>query len=159
MKTFLANAAKTGVPFGIAMGLVAGGVGGNALVLGAVQGVLFGGAMAGFMAMHEKRAAKLLVEFEPEGVVHHGPANHMVTGAIGGWLVLTQRRLVFIPHKLNLRGERQELALDDIGGARPADALVPNQIEVVSRGGQRLRFVVRKRREWLDMLPGVKHAS
>lgn len=159
MKKFLLDAAKTGVPFGVAMGLVAAASGDNAVVLGAAQGIAFGCLMAGFMALYEKRAAKVVAELAPEGIVHHGPATHMATGRIGGWLVLTEQRLVFVPHKLNVGGKRQELAVADVAGARPGDALLPNQIEVVTRAGQRLRFVVKKRRDWLAKLPGVKPAA
>lgn len=155
---FLVNALKLGVPFGALMGLVnaSGGSRGSAIVAGVFAGVLFGCAMAGFLAWQTKRSAKLLATFEAEGIVHHGPANHMAALAVGGWLVLTKQRLVFEPHKVNIGGKRIEIAHDDIGGARPGDGVVPNKIAVVTRNGQTLQFVVRNRDEWLAKLPGVK---
>jgi hypothetical protein len=155
VKKFLRNAAITGVPFGIAMGLANSGRNGG-LVTAVVGGILFGGAMAGFMAYQEKRSAKLLAQYEPEGIVHHGPANHMAGLAVGGWLVLTRQRLVFEPHKANLGGKRLDIAADDIAGSRPGDGIVPNKIAVATRGGQTLQFVVRDRATWLAKLPGVK---
>ena len=151
---FLLDALKTGVPFGLCMGLFYSSRGSGAIAMGVAMGIAFGCAMAGFMAWQRKRSAVLRAQYEAEGLVHDGPANY---GAAGGWLVLTKQRLVFEPHKLNLgMGKRAEIAVADIGGARPGDGALPNKIAVVTRSNQTLQFVVRNRAEWLAKLPGVK---
>lgn len=157
---FVQNALKTGVPFGIVMGLyfATQGSAGAALISGAVAAVPFGCVMAGFLEWQHKRSATLIARYESEGVFHHGPANHMASTAIGGWLVLTKEHLVFEPHKLNIGGKRLELATGDIAGARPGDGVLPNKIAIVTRSGQTLQFVVRDRAAWLAKLPGVKAA-
>lgn len=154
MKRFFLNALKTGVPFGLCMGLFYSSRGSGAIAMGIANGVLFGCAMAGILAWQQKRSAKLRAHYEAEGLVHDGPANY---GAAGGWLVLTKQRLVFEPHKLNLGlGKRAEIAVADIGGARRGDGVLPNKIAVVTHANQTFQFVVRNRDEWLAKLPGVK---
>ena len=157
MKNFLRNALITGLPFGLVMGLMFSERGGSALAMGIANGVLFGCAMAGFMALQQKRSLKLLAGYEAEGLVHHGPANF---GRAGGWLVLTKQRLVFAPHKMNLGlGKPIEIAASDIAGARPGDGVLANKIAVVTHNKQTLQFVVRERAAWLTKLPGVKAPS
>jgi hypothetical protein len=155
---FAVDALKTGAPFGAAMGLffAAQHGGTRGLVAGLAAGALFGCAMAAIMKWQHARATTVIAPYEAEGIVRHGPANHMAGTAIGGWLVATKQRLVFEPHKLNFGGKRIELAMDDIAGARRGDGVVRNKIAVVTRGGQTLQFVVRDRDAWLAALPGVK---
>ena len=155
---FALDALKTGVPFGAAMGLFFAGQHGasRGLIAGVAAGVAFGCAMAAVMKWQHARATTVIAPYEAEGIVHHGPANHMARTAIGGWLVVTKQRLVFEPHKLNIGGKRIELATDDIAGARRGDGVLRNKIAIATRGGQTLQFVVRDRDAWFAVLPGVK---
>ena len=147
MKTFVRNALAAGVPFGFFMGLFYSDRGTGALAMGIANGVLFGCAMAWFMARQQKRSATLRAAFSTEGVVHDGAANF---GAAGGWLFLTKQRLVFEPHKMNLGlGKRKELALTDIAGVRAGDGVLANKLAVETRDNQTVQFVVRNRDEWL----------
>ncbi|HEY6033155.1 MAG TPA: hypothetical protein VIV58_02820 [Kofleriaceae bacterium] len=157
---FALDALKTGVPFGAAMGLFFAAQHGasRGLITGAAAGVAFGCAMAAVMKWQHARAATVIAPYEAEGILHHGPANHMAGTAIGGWLVMTKQRLVFEPHKLNHGGKRLELATADIAGARRGDGVLPNKIAVATRDGHTHQFVVRDRDKWFAVLPGVKAA-
>src|SRR3569832_2567093 len=92
------DALKTGAPFGAAMGLFFAAQHGasRGLVSGLLAGAVFGCAMAGIMKWQHARAATVIAPYEAEGILHHGPANHVAGTAIGGWLVVTKQRLVFV---------------------------------------------------------------
>lgn len=153
--SFLRTFLMTSIPFGLAMGLfysTSAGLG-RGLISGAAAGFAFGLAMAGFSQFQARRFKPFVRSLGSEGIVLDGPAN---LGSAGGWLVLTKQRLVFQPHKLNVGGQRMEIATDDIAGARRGDGLAPNKIAVVTRGNQTVQFVVRNRDAWLAKLPGVK---
>jgi hypothetical protein len=154
-QSFLRTFILTAVPFALAMGLMFSTSAGltRGLITGAACGLAFGLAMAGFAEFQARRFKPFVSSFESEGIVLDGPAT--LRGA-GGWLVLTKQRLVFQPHKVNIGGERTEIAAEDIGGARRGDGIVPNTIAVVTRSNQTLQFVVRGRDTWLAKLPGIK---
>ena len=154
-QSFLRTFIMTAVPFTIAMGLVFSTSAGLArgLITGAVAGIGFGLAMAGFAAFQSRRFQTFVSSFEAEGIVLDGPAN---LGSAGGWLVLTTKRLVFQPHNLNVSRQRTEIATDEIAGARCGDGVVPNKIAIVTRANRTVQLVVRNRDAWLAKLPGIK---
>lgn len=154
MKNFLRTAVLTGIPFGAMMGLFWAHRGAAAAVVGgSVMGLAFGCAMAGFVALQYKRSAKLREPYEAEGIEHDGPATYRSSTAVGGWLILTKQRLVFVPHKLNVGDAKLEIPRDEIVAARPVSALLPNAIEIGTRSQQIHRFVVGQRATWLAKLP------
>src|SRR5690349_16235066 len=63
MKKFLLDAVKTGVPFGVVMGLYFSTSGANGIAMGIANGVAFGCAMAAFMAWQQKRSKALLAQY------------------------------------------------------------------------------------------------
>ena len=87
-----------------------------------------------------------------ETVLHEGPANRMARfEAVGGWLTLTNRRLTFRPHAVNVQKAPLDLPLEEISDVRPRRTLwlVPNGLLVQRAGGTEERFVVHARREWV----------
>jgi hypothetical protein len=151
MSTFWKNAARTGIPFGIFMGFYQGlashppsaAVG---VIAGTASGVLFGGAMAAFMQSQTKKAALLREEFTAEGLLFDAAAN---LGAKGGWLFLTKRRLVFVPHKLNIGAKRVELELPAIAAMRELTGM-RRGVEIGTTDTQRYTFVVTDRAKWIE---------
>jgi hypothetical protein len=93
-----------------------------------------------------------------EPLVRHGPANRFRgPWALGGWLFLTDRRLVFRPHRLMQRAKPEAWPLDSIAAAEPCRTLwlVPNGLRVRLRGGDVVRFAVSfgdARTAWVDDL-------
>jgi len=159
--SFSKMALKTGVPFGIFMGVYQGfasrppsvAVG---LIAGTASGVLFGATMGLFMRSQHKKAGVLREEPSAEGLLFDAAAN---LGAKGGWLFLTKQRLVFVPHKLNVGAKRIELAVKNIAALRENSGLRARGIDVgsVSEGGstQQHSFVVEKRDEWMKAITGA----
>ncbi|WNG13813.1 hypothetical protein [Cystobacter fuscus] len=98
---------------------------------------------------------------EGEQLIRKSPANlqHGI-GAVGGWLFLTDRRLVFQPHRFNLNAQLgpKEIALDTVRGTRLVFTklfgvlpLVPNALAIDAADGES-RFVMGERRQWADEL-------
>lgn len=145
MKRHVANALRTGVPFGLVMGLLNGSTRDEVLAIGIANAAAFGIAMAFVFARAERAWAKLREPYDAEGVLLHGPASC----AIGpGYLVLTQRRLVWLPRKDSQREKRIEIPLAELASIRVPAALMRNRLEVTVRTGEKVRFLVRGPREW-----------
>lgn len=182
MKRYVFLALLAAVPCGL-MGYVAYAEDqpGIAVLVGLACGVGAGAFMAGFAWWRdqswERWAAKTATAFSAECVVHASYASTVDAGAVvftflfmatgmgaraverGGALVLTQQRLVFIPHRQNRYGKRMEVAVSDIAGARAVFGLAPNTIDVFTRANNSAQFRVRNRDTWLAKLPGVKQSA
>ncbi|HZY95454.1 MAG TPA: hypothetical protein VFE98_11485 [Candidatus Bathyarchaeia archaeon] len=80
--------------------------------------------------------------------------NHLVRSyySHGGHLVLTNRRLVFTPHRFNIRARMVSIELGDIAGIGKSSSMLDlsKQIWVRTRKGPVIRFVVRKIAELID---------
>lgn len=86
-----------------------------------------------------------------EQLVRKGPAN-LFRGieSVGGRLFLTDRRVIFQSHKVNVQGGLDEWRLDAITNVKPAWTMliVPNGLLLYLADGTRKRFVVWQRGEW-----------
>jgi hypothetical protein len=163
MKPFAKTALITGTAFGLPMGLLAGIVIGIAhgfshgalvgLVTVGASGLAFGLSMAGFMTIQRRRFAKARPEFTGEHLLHDGPANHFLNGeGVGGWLYLTERRLLFRSHQFNIQPHELSVPLAEIAEVHPVRTakIFPNGLRLVTRSGQEDRFVVEANRRWCD---------
>lgn len=102
-----------------------------------------------------------------ESPVKDGRAN-LMRGAegVGGRLYLTDRRLVFESHALNIQRGPALVSLSDVAevskvwskvfGVVP---LTPNGLAVTSRDGQEMRFVVSGRSGWLTAIEDQRAAA
>ncbi|MEV4895556.1 GRAM domain-containing protein [Nonomuraea sp. NPDC055795] len=90
-----------------------------------------------------------------EAVLRKGRAN-LWRGpeAVGGRLWLTSKWLVFRSHVVNIQAGVWAWPLEEIASMSPVNtlAIVPNGMELVLRSDERIRFVVTKRREWMNAL-------
>jgi hypothetical protein len=126
----------------------------TALLVGPAFGFLFSRRLW-------SQAAILQAEIEPpvgEVVEHSAPANHMQKfEGRGGQLFLTERNLIFKPHRMNIQSNVVTIPRHDIAGvaATRTLGLVPNGLKVVLRDGTVHRFVVRDREEWVRVLSGA----
>ncbi len=94
-------------------------------------------------------------------MLHQGPANHLVgKEAVGGWLYLTDQRLVFVSHGVNAFAHAWEAPLHAVLAAARCvtRGLLPNGIRVEATEGAR-RFVVSRRSVWETLISGAIHAS
>jgi hypothetical protein len=151
MSPFVKNTLRMGIPFGAFMGLfnamqhdpadVRGGV-----VSGLVTGALFGVTMAAFLRSQQKRAATLRKDLEGEGLTLDAPAN---LGAAGGWLFLTSKCLVWVPHRFNIGAKRREIALPTITVLREVTGY-RRGMEVGISETERYLFVVGAGAKWIE---------
>ncbi len=87
--------------------------------------------------------------------IHSGPANHWRgLESVGGWLHLTNQRLLFTPHAVGFQTAPSSIPLFDIASVEPSASMwiIPNQIVVVTRSGAREKFVVQAREQWVGMI-------
>lgn len=93
------------------------------------------------------------VDFEPgEVLLKDGGANHFRgLEGVGGRLALTDRRLVFKSHKLNIQNHQSVFPLFDIVevGARKTFGLLENRLSVRLVNDESHEFVVDGAREWI----------
>ncbi len=165
MREFIKNALLTGLPFGVFMGaifvlhfslrpffgfrydLLVFGVG-----IGTVCGVLFGVLMAAFSSYQGKKLTSENPCGLGEELIKQGGANHFLRGeGVGGYLYLTNERLLFKSHKFNIQNHEVSILIADIDSARPylVAGFVPSGLEVVT-GDRRERFVVAGRHDWAE---------
>ena len=152
----------SGLPFGIGMSVFFtvrfGPTRGP--IVGMSAGLVFGVAIAGFLALQRKRFSHV-GPYEGEPVLHQGPANHWRGGeARGGWLILTPTRLCFRSHGMNVQNAPLAIALGDIAAVEPRRSLglIPNGLELARRSGGRERFVLAERAEWIGQLTQARQA-
>ncbi|MFC8618597.1 GRAM domain-containing protein [Micromonospora purpureochromogenes] len=74
--------------------------------------------------------------------------------SVGGRLTLTNRHLSFRAHALNVQTTPLDIPLHDIVGTRKYRnlGLLPNGLAVRTKSGTEYRFVVRKRRRFIDKI-------
>jgi len=74
--------------------------------------------------------------------------------AVGGRLTITNERLLFNPHMINIQTEPVEINMADIIGVekRNTMGLVPNGIKITNRYGSEFKFVVYKRAQLIDLI-------
>jgi hypothetical protein len=168
MWRFIKMTVFAGVPFGLLMGLFFTfrsvnpfAVGPFGLVLGLAAGLLFGLMTATFAAWQRSRFAREDPCLPGEHLLKQGPANHFRgPEGVGGWLYLTDRRLLFRSHRFNLQNHEVSMPLDEIVEAQvcPTAWIIPNGLRVVV-AQKAERFVVEGRRSWVAEISRVKRQA
>ena len=116
--------------------------------------VTFGGALGWFSLVASRRLRSKIPMRAGESLIHQGPANHFVDKeAVGGWLYLTNQRLLFASHGANFFVHKWEAPLSTIEGVRTCATLkvIPNGIVVSTTDGER-RFAVDGRALWKNQI-------
>lgn len=95
---------------------------------------------------------------EGENIIKKGGANlSNVLNAKGGKLYLTNQRLIFIGHGMNIGNDAYTVNLSDIMYAKKAPTInimllfipVPNAIVIGTNNGKATKFTVTGRKKWL----------
>lgn len=133
----------------------------SALIGGAVAGVLFGWITGRFST---SKMVTRSTRFNPEPgetVVFETPANHFKgIEAVGGKLYLTDKRLVFISHKLNIQNHRLVIPLLAIESVTKFTTLgVANTGLTITANNQIEKFIVDQAEEWMERLSALKQIS
>lgn len=130
----------------------------------ALGGVIFGALLGGVLLLANRKARKDAAAMlagaglEPgERLLEDGPANRQERVAVGGWLYLTDRRLLFRPHRMNLGlGSPLDLPLAEVARVEPCSVawVLPTGVQVTRADGTHERFVVwhAAREPWLTAL-------
>lgn len=154
----------SGVPFGLLFGLLfVPAVGLQwGCVAAVIAGPCFGLASAGFVLCQSAKLKGGLPLGPDEKIIKEGSANRIVSGqATGGWLCLTNKRLIFKAHAVNWTKEEFAADLDQIKDAKPCLAfrVVPNGLQVTTSAGDPTRFVVFGRWQWSAQIARAKAAG
>lgn len=94
---------------------------------------------------------------EKEKILHKGLASlHIEEATFSGALYLTNDRLVFVGHMLGGNASTKEVSVPlgqiaSVTGCRTA-LIIPNVIEIVTKTNDRLRIILRNRKEWLTAI-------
>lgn len=150
----------TGVPFGFFMGLYATFYVGGSLgfVLGLCSGLFFGLMLAAFTAWQASQFTREVPDLEGEQLLKQGPANHFCGWeGVGGWLYLTDKRLLFRSHRFNIQNHELSIPLVEIAEVETCLTawIVSNGLRVVTTRGAE-RFVVEGRRSWVKEIGQAK---
>lgn len=131
------------------------------MVGGAVAAVLFGW-LIGLFSNSRFVNKTTVIETEPgENILFFTPASHKKgIEAVGGKLYLTNRRLVFRSHKLNIQNHQLSINLADIEdtGRYKTLGLINNGLWVLANNKTE-RFVVEQAEEWLKQFGAGKMAA
>ncbi len=131
------------------------------IVVSAIIGAVVGGLVYGVVTFYSlKRGGKIQIELqEDEKILKEGAANHKVKfEAVGGKLFLTNERLVFKSHKMNIQNHLFALPLSEIKdqGKFKTLGIVLNGLNITTVKNVTERFVVYKPNEWITELEKIK---
>ena len=101
-----------------------------------------------------------------EQIIKQGAANlQKGIETVGGKLYLTNQRLVFEAHKINVQGGTTEIELPDILSSEKCWTmflgfipLMPNSLAVYTKAGKEYRFVLFGRGAWASAIDENKNA-
>lgn len=158
---FLKMMLLTGIPFGIFMGIFWSFQYGakSGVVMGIVAGVLFGALMGVFAGYQKNKFEMERPSFVGEDLVKEGGANHFRNiEAVGGWIYLTDQRLLFKSHSINVQRHELSIPLQKISEAKPCMTfgIIPNGLEIKTIDGNREKFVVEDRKSWVKKIMEAK---
>jgi len=101
-----------------------------------------------------------------EQIIKQGAANlQKGLETVGGKLYLTNQRLVFEAHKINIQGGITEINLSEIQSSEKCWTkylgyipLIPNSLAVYTKEGKEYRFVLSGRGTWAAAIEANKNA-
>lgn len=147
---------QAGLPFGILMGIFYSFLYGweNGAWAGLFAGVLFGLILGLFVSYQSRKFTQNRPLREDEKPVKEGPANHQGNG---GWIYLTDSRLVYVSHKFNLNDHELSIPLSDIAAVEKGRSLgvIPNQLLLNLKNGKTEKFVVQGVKRWIDQMQSL----
>jgi len=94
-----------------------------------------------------------------ETLIKQGSANHWQGWeAVGGNLFLTDQRLIFKSHRLNVQRHETSIELEEVAFVKSRNnfLLVPNGMSILLRNGQEERFVIWSRKDWITKIRQAK---
>lgn len=158
---FLKVTLLTGIPFGLFMGISWSVIYGSKspAIAGSIAGILFGVSMGVFVNYQKKKFETERPSFPGEDLVKEGGANHFRNiEAVGGWIYLTDQRLLFRSHSMNVQRHELTIPLLEISEAKPCMTfgIIPNGLEIKTIDGKTEKFVVEDRKDWAKKIQETK---
>lgn len=117
-------------------------------------GFFFGFGLLYIMTKTSDRLMKKIeIEIaDGESMIHEGPAN-LFRGieSVGGKLLLSDKRLVFKSHKMNIQSGETQFMAAEIKKAIPRKTakIFRNGIRIITNSGEYFDFVVYERHHWV----------
>jgi hypothetical protein len=113
--------------------------------------------------MAERLFQKIIVETAAnEIIIKEGGANHfMGKEAVGGKLVLTDKRLIFKSHKFNIQNHQENFELEQIEkvGATSTFKLLKNGITLELMNNVKHKFIVDEPTDWIEKIENQKQPA
>ena len=132
----------------------------SGLIEGVISGVLFGWII-GLFGKSKFVNETTKVDTEPgENISFQTPANHFKgIEAVGGKLYLTNKRLIFKSHKLNIQNHQLDINLTEINSVGRYNTLgvIDNGLSVITNQNKTEKFVVEQVDEWVTQLKDKKN--
>jgi hypothetical protein len=130
------------------------------VLAGLIGGFLFGW-LTGLFSKSKFVNQETIIDIDPdEEIAFQTPANHFkgVEG-VGGKLYLTNKRLIFKSHKLNIQNHQLSISLTDVNRADGYKTLgvVNNGLAIDTKQNTSEKFVVEQVDEWLRQLADRKN--
>jgi hypothetical protein len=125
------------------------------LIAGVLAGVLFGWLIGRFVKSRFVSETTKIQTGIDEDVLFETPANHFKgIEAVGGKLYLTNTRLIFKSHKLNVQNHELSINLTNIQNVTRYKSLgfIKNGLSVTTMDNKTEKFVVEQGEEWLKHL-------
>ncbi|WP_157950295.1 GRAM domain-containing protein [Vallitalea okinawensis] len=126
------------------------------IVVVLITGTMFGGSMfliTLFLTRKFKEKEKSICDVQK--ILISGGANHFIgKESVGGWLILTEDRLIFESHKANIQCHTLTVPIKDIIEIKPKRTLklIPNGFTIATRDTDIHQFVVNNRDTWIRFL-------
>jgi len=127
----------------------------TSLLTGLFAGLLFGLIIGWFKKSKFTDYASSIALDENESIKLYTPANHFKgLEGVGGILFLTNKRLYFKSHKINIQVHELTIPKENIKEAFKHKTLgiINNGLTVITSNGQKEKFVVEKVNEWIKEL-------
>lgn len=131
---------------------------GFGLIIAIVSGLSFGSLMALFTVLSSSQLKPDHPSFEAEILLKDGPANHFVRAeGVGGWLYLTNKRVLFRSHSINIQTHEWTVPLTGVTHVESVRTLwiIPNGLLIVTPN-RKERFVVEDRSSWVAAILSAK---
>lgn len=154
MNSFLKTFLRTGFVFGLFVGFFYAYNDGlkMGVVYGIISGGLFGVIMASFAQSQSKKFQTERPLFSDEILIKEGPANHFLNGeGIGGWIYLTDKKLLFKSHSVNIQNHELSIPLSQVVEMEKGRTfgIIPNQLRI-NLGNEKVeKFVVENVNDWI----------
>ena len=159
-KSWLAMALLYGLPMGLLFSIQSGNYL-TGLPVGLVAGVLFASVLTKFVSRQTQKFQAESPDFGSETTLHAGPANHFKgLESVGGHLWLTNGRLHFRSHKMNLQNHEWSTPLADIASVHAVKTLglIRNGLSVRLTSGAEHRFVVGDHERWVHDITSARQS-